>query len=295
MFVSSRPHRVKNTTSDSLSRDLFLAKASASAPHAAPGTVHRRGGRGTGLEDGSSSPPRVMARSLSHGHNADRSMSNVNRSTDSDHAGPLAAKHRRVVGGESVGNEYIPSAAGSGSGEIKLEGVIERAVSASVPSKPPLNPSSRALVEVPPAGPPPSERVMSEFARATNVIFEGYLDKKSQILGLWQKRYFVLLKARLPHPHAGGGGGGGGGGRSRLELRIYTKAAMSAWGMLPVQVCVCVRVSVCVCTCVCVLHDICRMSTPNAVSLSVCVCVSVCLCLYLRLCLRVCVCVCVCS
>ena len=30
-------------------------------------------------------------------------------------------------------------------------------------------------------------RKISELAQATSVHFEGYLDKKSQILGLWQK------------------------------------------------------------------------------------------------------------
>lgn len=166
------------TRSSSDSGRLHSSHRAHSASHPSPGEVHRREARGTDLADqskGRVSPPR-MARSPGR-RRGENSAGNMNKSVDSVHAGPLSAKHRRLVGGESVGSEYIP-------GEPKPEPAVEELIT----TKPPLNPSPVRNPE-PRAQSPIQQPVsnISEFARATNVIYEGYLDKKSQILGLWQK------------------------------------------------------------------------------------------------------------
>jgi len=38
---------------------------------------------------------------------------------------------------------------------------------------------------------------LSEYSQQTGVIFEGWLEKKSQTTGLWLKRYFVLNESTV--------------------------------------------------------------------------------------------------
>lgn len=63
--------------------------------------------------------------------------------------------------------------------------------------------------------PPP----LSEYAKATGVVVEGWLSKKSKRLGIWVKRYFVLSESSTCF----------------CVLRVYGKAVQSKWGMLPSQ------------------------------------------------------------
>ena len=60
---------------------------------------------------------------------------------------------------------------------------------------------------------------MSEYAKQTGVIIEGWLQKKSDRTRLWQRRYFVLSESATEF----------------CVLRIYYKAVDSSWGTLPLK------------------------------------------------------------
>lgn len=150
------------------------------------GTVYRKGDRGTELLDESGSHGNTRMSHMPTVRESANKLSNVNKSMDSVHAGPLAAKHRRLVGGESVGNEYTPD----DSSPVE-QNVVFNTDERDSPSRPPLNPvtsTKNVDVVMSPEKIPPN--TLSRFARATNILFEGYLDKKSQLLGLWQKVSF---------------------------------------------------------------------------------------------------------
>lgn len=164
---------VSDASTNALIRSKSESKARKFNQSSGPSsTVHRRGDKGTDLDDvsGTVSPPRMVQRPTVV-------RNSLEQSHDSVHSGPMSAKHRRLVGGESIGNEHIPGE--SREAENPLD---------PLPPRPPLNPISRlepnvtsSVVHLAPALP------SSLFARATDILFEGYLDKKSQILGLWQK------------------------------------------------------------------------------------------------------------
>lgn len=148
--------------------------------------VYRRSDRGTDFKSEDSTPNHHASHALSI-----RTSGDMNQSFEA-HAGPLSAKHRRLVGGESVGTDtvHLPSKeknnAVSSEKPEKVEMVeLEKS---SPPVRPPLNPNFLRLDSVVSvAAPETLRKPRSEFAEATSTIFEGYLDKKSQILGLWQK------------------------------------------------------------------------------------------------------------
>ena len=165
-------------------RDSAASRPRHESSHVNSGTVHRRGDRGTELLDESGNYGNSqMSNTLQCVRKNESSTLNVNRSIDSVHAGPLSAKHRRLVGGESVGNEYNPE-----DSSPVVQNAVFNADERDSPSRPPLNPvlSKKSIdLNVSPEKIPVN--TLSQFARATNIIFEGYLDKKSQLLGLWQK------------------------------------------------------------------------------------------------------------
>jgi len=63
--------------------------------------------------------------------------------------------------------------------------------------------------------PPP----LSDFAEACGVIVEGYLNKKSAVTGLWQKRYFVLAESSTHY----------------CVMRIFGRAVETLWGHAPLN------------------------------------------------------------
>jgi len=74
--------------------------------------------------------------------------------------------------------------------------------------------------------PPPPTELGAEM----HVILEGFLEKKSTVTGMYQKRYFVLafgsiLSNAMPLSR---------GHTSRIELRIFKKYIESAWGTVPI-------------------------------------------------------------
>lgn len=170
-YVDSQKISLVRSNSDSGNKRNTREFNSLNGPSSA---VHRRQIRATDLDEsaGRPSPPKMLKQSAVR--------TSLNQSMESVHSGTLSIKHRRLVGGESVGSEHMP---GDTRAEITLQD------QSFPPSKPPLNPFVMAHVSHIDDMPPVAQdiRARSEFAEATNTIFEGYLDKKSQMLGLWQK------------------------------------------------------------------------------------------------------------
>mgnify|MGYP003386864571 FL=1 len=72
------------------------------------------------------------------------------------------------------------------------------------------------------------------------VVLEGWLEKKSTITGLFQKRFVVLAFGKARHMR----GGLSSTGEACLELRIFRRAVESAWGNAPIEV-----ADMCCCCC----------------------------------------------
>lgn len=76
--------------------------------------------------------------------------------------------------------------------------------------------------------PPPQ----TELGAVMGVVLEGWLEKKSSITGLFQKRYVVLAFGKASHMR----GGLSSAGEDFMELRIFKRAVESAWGNAPIEV-----------------------------------------------------------
>lgn len=64
------------------------------------------------------------------------------------------------------------------------------------------------------------------------VVMEGWLEKKSTVTGLFQRRFVVLAFGKASHMR----GGLSSAGESCLELRIFKRAVEAAWGYAPIEV-----------------------------------------------------------
>lgn len=76
--------------------------------------------------------------------------------------------------------------------------------------------------------PPPQ----TEIGAVMGVVLEGWLEKKSSVTGLFQKRFVVLAFGKASHMR----GGLSSAGEDFMELRIFKRAVESAWGNAPIEV-----------------------------------------------------------
>ena len=76
--------------------------------------------------------------------------------------------------------------------------------------------------------PPPQ----TELGDVMGVVLEGWLEKKSTVTGLFQKRFVVLAFGKVSHMI----GGLSSTNEDVMELRIFKRAVESAWGYAPIEV-----------------------------------------------------------
>ena len=76
--------------------------------------------------------------------------------------------------------------------------------------------------------PPPQ----TEIGAVMGVVLEGWLEKKSTVTGLFQKRFVVLAFGKASHMREGRSSAG----EACMELRIFKRAVESAWGNAPIEV-----------------------------------------------------------
>ena len=179
-------------------------RSSSADPAKAMAAVYRKADKGTGGSVDDHPPESTYSVNMAMMSSLRSSVgSDVNRSYDDNvsHSQQLSVKHRRVVGGEAVGLLSIePSPTRpadllapppSGDKSNRDAGAIIAF------QKPPLVPSptraasvSAGIAEEPVSSIP---RSISQFGKARGVIFEGYLEKKSKILGFFQKVIFYFI------------------------------------------------------------------------------------------------------